>query len=91
MSMETISHPNQLAKLIKTYRKKRNLTQDELAILIGMGRGIISDIEAGTGLPSVPTLFKLCKVLKLELWLDPEWNYSEEEEDAGTPADPSDS
>ena len=47
---------------IKHYRTKNNLSQDELAELIGLTRQAISEFENGKNRPSFKTIIKLEKV-----------------------------
>lgn len=56
-----------LAKKIKSYRKKRNLTQAELAELVDLSVQHISRIESGCYIPSLRTFFMLVTVLKIDL------------------------
>lgn len=56
-----------LAKKIKEYRKKRGLTQAELAEKVDIGTKQISRIEVAEFYPSLNTFFKLIEVLKMDL------------------------
>lgn len=49
---------------LKAIRLKRNLTQDEVAKLIGIDRSSYTKIELGTNNPSLEVAFKIKKVLK---------------------------
>jgi y4mF family transcriptional regulator len=46
-NVATIKRPNQLGDLIKLSRKSKNLTQQQLADLSGVGRRFIIECEAG--------------------------------------------
>jgi y4mF family transcriptional regulator len=46
-NIATITKPNQLGDLIKLSRKSKNLTQQQLADLAGVGRRFIVECEAG--------------------------------------------
>lgn len=45
-------------------RKEMNLTQEELAKLTDISRALLSNIERGAALPSLPVAYKLSKALK---------------------------
>lgn len=50
-------------ELLKIQRKKRGLTQQQLAELVGVDRTLISKIESGAAAPSVTTAKKIAAVL----------------------------
>jgi transcriptional regulator with XRE-family HTH domain len=59
-----LSHlPHQLKKL----RKDKNLTQEQLASALGVGRTTITSWEKGTSLPDVITLIALAKYFGITL------------------------
>ncbi|MCG5251591.1 helix-turn-helix transcriptional regulator [Brevibacillus agri] len=49
--------------LIKS-RKDRGMTQDDLAAMANLSRAMLSNIERGYTLPSLPTAYRIAKVLK---------------------------
>ena len=52
--------PNKtLGKNIAHYRKERQLTQDELAAIIGLWPRYLSDVESGRKIPRIPTIAQL--------------------------------
>jgi len=55
-----------VGKQIKYIRKKNNLTQANLAHLSGMEESALKRIEAGRTNPTIKTLFKISKTLKIE-------------------------
>lgn len=55
-----------LGKRIKKLRKSKKLTQVELAVDIGLSRSYIGAIEQGTRRPSLKTLKKISKVMKVK-------------------------
>jgi DNA-binding XRE family transcriptional regulator len=59
----------QLARELLALRKTRNLTQDRLAELSGVGQSEISRIEAGGANPTVSTLAALAGPLGADLHL----------------------
>jgi putative transcriptional regulator len=44
-------------------RKDQNLTQEELAEKAKLSRGMLSNIERGYALPSLPVAYRIAKVL----------------------------
>lgn len=56
-----------IGNTIKTYRKKLNLTQSELAEMVDLSDQHISRIESGCYIPSLTTFFDLVNVLKIDL------------------------
>jgi len=51
---------------IRSIRKKKGFTQEELAGLIDMDPRSIIDIEMGNRNPTLQTLYRLCKALKVK-------------------------
>ena len=56
-----------IAKAIQEARKKRKMTQSDLAKEVDLSRTYISDIERSRYQPSFNTMIKLAKVLDLDL------------------------
>jgi transcriptional regulator with XRE-family HTH domain len=57
----------QLGKILRSERRRRHLTADELARKVGKGKTFVQDLESGrTDLVSGETLQKIAKVLKLD-------------------------
>lgn len=54
-------------KKIKDYREKNQLTQFELAEIIGISQNFLGDIERGKKLPSISKLILLSNTLKVSL------------------------
>lgn len=52
---------------IKEYRAKLNLTQDQLAELVGVRRETIVFLEKGKYMPSLKLAFGVSKVLKTKI------------------------
>ncbi len=50
---------------IRTYRKKKHLTQKELGELVGISNTYLSDMEIGRTNPSIKTLKKIAKGLEI--------------------------
>ena len=55
-----------LAAVVREARKKAELTQADVADRVGIVTEVFGRIERGYLLPSVPTLRKLCRVLRLD-------------------------
>ena len=54
-------------KMIKELREKQNLTQIELADIIGVSDKTISKWETGKGLPDISLIESLAKALKVSI------------------------
>ena len=50
---------------VRRYRKQRGMTQEQLALEVGMERSYISDLERGTRNPSVRALGRLAEALSV--------------------------
>ena len=57
--------PKILGRNVRDWRKRRGLSQEELALETGMKRSYVSDIERGTRNPSVKAIGRLAEVLKV--------------------------
>lgn len=56
-----------LAERIINSRKRRRLSQEQLALLSDMDRTYLARIEEGKANPSIKTLNKISRILKLRL------------------------
>ncbi len=56
-----------LGKMVKTTRKERNLTQEQLGNLIGVNKSQISKIENNANSARIDTILKVFKALKAEI------------------------
>lgn len=63
--------PSQLGALIQTARLRRNMTQQQLASLIGKQQKTISAIENGSEGTKLDTLLSVIAVLDLDLQVIP--------------------
>ena len=70
----------QLAQVLRGYRRSRRLTQQQAATLGGLLQKTVSSLEVAPQRTSVESLFKLLSALKLELVL--------RDKEAGTPKPP---
>lgn len=70
-----------LGEKIKEYRKAKNLTQQELAEIIGVGTPNISYFETGRYAPTIETLEKIAHALDAEIFefymFNPQKSYNE--------------
>ena len=57
----------ELGKRIRKARRYQELTQEQLAELAGLSTAHIGNIERGTRMPSVPTLYAICAVLGIKM------------------------
>jgi len=55
--------PEQLRSHLREYRTQRNLTQAELAALVGVSRKTINTVENGVFIPSTVLALRLARVL----------------------------
>ena len=56
-----------LGKMIKTVRKKRHLTQEQLGELIGVKKSQISKLESGMNSATIDTIVRVFQALKAEI------------------------
>ncbi len=59
--------PKNLGHKIQKRRLKQDLTQEELAGMIGISRAYMGYIEQGRAAPSLEVLEKIAKALKVDL------------------------
>jgi DNA-binding XRE family transcriptional regulator len=56
-----------VGRQIRTMRRYRRHTQDDLAFLCKMNRSSLSNIEKGVRFPSLETVFKIADVLRCDI------------------------
>jgi len=56
-----------LAKMIKSARKERKITQEQLGKLIGVQKSQISKLESSANSATIDTIMKVFKALKAEI------------------------
>jgi DNA-binding XRE family transcriptional regulator len=66
-----------LGEMIKSVRKERNLTQEQLGDLIGVQKSQISKLERSTKNVTIETILKVFKALKANVKFSVEMNESE--------------
>ena len=59
--------PNDIAKIVRYYRKQNGFSQQELAKLAGVGKTVIFDIEKGKETVQLNTLLKVFDVLNMQI------------------------
>jgi HTH-type transcriptional regulator/antitoxin HipB len=72
MAVKTIKieKPEDLALIILNQRKKSKLSRNKLALIAGVGRTAIFDIEHGKTTYQIDTLIKILSVLNLNLCIE---------------------
>lgn len=56
-----------LGETIIQTRKKKGLSQDQLAILSDIDRSYLAEVEEGKANPSIKFLYKIAKILKIKV------------------------
>ncbi len=56
-----------LGKMIRAARKERNLTQEELGLLIGVRKAQISKLERSANSATIDTILKVFRALRAEI------------------------
>ena len=64
---QTAVEPIYLADNIRCLRKRMNISQEQLARLVGLNRGNIASYEKGTAEPKICNLVKLANVFKVSI------------------------
>lgn len=58
---------NDIAKMVRYFRKQTGLSQQELAQLAGIGKTVVFDIEKGKSTVQLDTLLKVLDVLNIQI------------------------
>lgn len=66
MNKTSVVH-QKIAEKIRSIRKEKGMSQEELAFKAGLNRAYVGYIERGERKPTVDTLAKLAKSLKVKL------------------------
>ncbi|MDO8928950.1 MAG: helix-turn-helix transcriptional regulator [Bacteroidota bacterium] len=56
-----------LGRMIKTARQERNLTQEQLGLLVGVQKSQISKLESSANSATIDTILKVFKALKADI------------------------
>jgi HTH-type transcriptional regulator / antitoxin HipB len=59
--------PEQLGQALRRWRRKKNLTQHEVAEKAGLTQKTVSQIENGSQAAEIKTIFLICSAMNLEL------------------------
>ena len=71
---------DEVAKMVRYYRKQSGLSQQELARLAGVGKTVVYDIEKGKETVKVKTLLQVLDVLNIKLSLTTPFEHPENKE-----------
>lgn len=55
----------QFGQLVRKYRKERNMSQEQLALLCNMDRSYLGRIERGEVNPTLEKIYELARVLRV--------------------------
>lgn len=69
--------PNDIAKIVRYFRKQSGLTQLQLATLAGVGKTVVFDIEKGKETVQLNSLMKVLDVLNIKIKLKTPFAISE--------------
>jgi HTH-type transcriptional regulator/antitoxin HipB len=75
-----ITHPNQVAQIVRARRKARRVSQQQLAAKLDLSQNRLSEIESGVAPLSLERLITLANVLGLQVVLQ---DKADEPEPAG--------
>ncbi len=67
--------PDNIAKIVRYYRKQAGLSQLALAQLAGVGKTVIFDIEKGKLTVQLSTLLKVLDVLNIQISFETPFEY----------------
>lgn len=59
--------PKNISKMIRFHRKKSGMSQEELALLAGLGKTVIFDLEKGKMTVRLETLLKVLHALNIRI------------------------
>lgn len=62
--------PKYIAEIVRYYRKQSGLSQQKLAVLAGIGKTALFDIEKGKETVQLNTLLKVFEVLNIQIKLE---------------------
>lgn len=63
--------PEQIADTVRLCRKTSGLSQEKLALIAGVGKTVVFDIEHGKPTIQLLTLLKVLDVLNIQIKLEP--------------------
>jgi HTH-type transcriptional regulator/antitoxin HipB len=62
--------PTDIAQTVKYFRKQSGLSQQALALVAGVGKTVVFDIEKGKETVQLNTLIKILDVLNIQIKLE---------------------
>ncbi len=65
--VKVTSVSKKIGKRVKELRERKNITQEDLALVAGLNRAYIGYIERGERNPSTETVSKIARALKVNL------------------------
>lgn len=69
MSITGPTEVRELGATVREVRKARSLTQQELAMAAGVGRGVLQKLEEGRGTVNVDSLIRIARALSCDVRL----------------------
>ena len=54
-----------MGKRVRLVRREMNITQKQLAQATGVSASLVGHVERGTRIPSVETVYRICKALNV--------------------------
>lgn len=77
--MELVRSPKHLGTALRRFRRKRKMTQAQLASRAGLRQGTVSQVENGLETVKLNTVMDLLRALDLEVVLQPRTKGSHED------------
>lgn len=68
--MNKVTNIQDIGSIVREYRLRNNITQEELAILANLSRKVIIDLEKGKASIQFTVIEKILKVTDLKLWIE---------------------
>ena len=73
--------PDEISKIVRYCRKESGLSQQALALLAGVGKTVIFNIEKGKETVQLNTLLKVFNVLNIKIILKPPFQFPQQIEE----------
>ncbi len=61
--------PSEIGETVRFHRKKSGLTQKELALMAGVGKTVVFDVEKGKETVQINSILKILSVLNIKVEL----------------------
>lgn len=62
--------PAELGKVVRNVRKRQDITQSDLALIVGKSHVLLRDIETGKGTVSLASVLQVLQELGIDLYMD---------------------